>query len=594
MDLDREAFRRLRAFEFRCVVPRRIALNQTLVSSQLDRTLTVVFLWIVGIGVVLGVAGFRGQGLGWTLRHLPLTSLAWLLWGIGGLAPMVTAVWAGLTAFLERVTRQTGLFAKPLVELLPLTERQMHAAKFQGRLAGLGVVIAASAVLLTVVRQAMVLLGLVRFPPPLLDPWLVAAVLIYLALFLATAEMARMLRRSRAQTAAALGLAYYLGAFAVWWRGGVTSLLHYGPGNIAVGAGVLLAWVMVLNAVNRLSSALSTRRRPVAPAGPSEASRASSWQRPRAFLFGFLQPMAFEAASSPRDRLRAVASGFLGCLALGVFLTGLCLFVQAASVAWVSVASLLTTSQWTGRVPETAAMAIGFASLLVAQGFAMLVGFFVPVSAWPEGNRLTRSVLSQQRTMGLTNLWHVGYLLPRSARSTWLRRLAWFALIDTCLVVTGTAALLVVSHVAWAVGALPAFPPPGIILLTGSAVTLAGAGVFAYVPVLRQVAKVMQVGGCLTMILLYGGFVLSIPLIVVAVECHVPPYLGLAVCLPWLAVVLATSYRWCEPATWALAADGSPAPQTRTRALTCLLSLALSGAVAVLAFAAAMGTMVHE
>lgn len=132
-----------------------------------------VYLWVA-------VSYIRGQMVDWQGEVDWVKAAAWLLWGLGGgWVALVTLMSA--SAWPERAVRKIGLSTKPLVELLPLTRRELWWAKVQGRTLGWLAHVALAWGVMMAARGLMVRHELVVTAPGVLDPWLMGGALLFAA-----------------------------------------------------------------------------------------------------------------------------------------------------------------------------------------------------------------------------------------------------------------------------------------------------------------------------------------------------------------------------------------------------------------------------
>ncbi len=569
----RNPIARLAVHEFRRTFGVRLSdMYMPWTSSRLDRILSVSGV-AMGVMYVWGMAGFtRGWMVDW---HGVSGSgvLSWLLWGLGGLIPVVLAVRAGwigseqmLAASLQRIT-------KPVTHLLPLSATQALAAIIMGRAWAVVVALGVGMVILALARYLMVAQQLVNSLPSLIDPWLCAAPLLFYGFLVVTTRNAAESRRWDTGVAGLRSLWITLGAvaglgacyaaklnFSVHWQ--LTAYVAFA----AAGVTAVVACQVLSNAMGR---ARLPADRPLASGqDPYDAllrpTLLARWTKAAAGAQGFGLGEAGRSVLTRRWLKRSAA-----------FATVLAVLLTLSSALWQLGAVVVCGPSSSSC---EAAIEFGVGGVVALFGFAILI---MAVALWQEiivvDSRTARYMGQVADPFGRK---HVGLLLPVPIRRLWAQRLLGLLMMCALLVVAGAA-----SHgVSWRLGQLLAGSDlasvgPVLYWIFPAALVLALVA-FALVPLLGRAARTVEISGCLLWGLCYcsafGAAAIFVALRLDRVSGPAFTYYTLLVAIAWWALVLVFSWLGCEPSAWRLTDTGAPSFAGKLQALFVHLALILT------------------
>jgi hypothetical protein len=515
-------------------------------------------------------------------------AVPWLLWGLGGAIPVVGAFIAGWTCPERFQGWHAGVRnVRPLVDLLPLTAGEVRRAKLEGRVAALLVYLAAGFAVLVVAEAAMAATGTVASMPSLLDPWLVAAALIFCALFILSSRIAAYARRTGEQQAlveVVLGsfvcaclvgsVAYYLGAF-----DSVARVLTAFAAAAAIGAAIAPAlrllppwrWLMALGARQSLGPA--DRDAPRTP--PTKGGMLLGLEG----LFSLaVHGLGGDKGWTTRRRTAVLHFGVL-ILAAGFGVSWLwqtVAFLWHAGSVWLAGGAFAEGLR--GLDPDIHQVASGLA--IGVAGLAMpALGF----AAWPELVRIPAAwSRPQRRGIVLLEARHAGLLLPVRPDRLWCRRLGSFLLLSLVAATASVAAWLLSWLYTLLLRGLTFPPPAPAQLLAPVGLWVVGLGVFAWLPLIRGAVRALPLTGCMLTALLYAGFfgavLTTVPARVALASRHAAGgsrWLATALLAAlgvWLVGLLMVSVAWWPMVTWHPADGGGISVTSKLKAAAVWLA----------------------
>ncbi len=583
---------RLRGMEFRAMFPKRLVLRRSAAEVTLLARL-LLWGWVV-VGVLWGwlwVSWARGGLVEWAPAPTLRLAVPWLLWGLGGAIPVLAAFACGW-AWAERTVLGLSARRRPLVDLLPLSNAQVLSAKLQGRTAAFLVWFSANLGILALARALMVAGHLVSRPPSLLDPWLAAAVPIFYALFIASTHIATAARRwhpDAAWTAPMVALILSAAAaLAIGYAGGcLTASRWLFPRMCALAAAGITAGAVaeLLPAWRRLQENVATGAgRRVRSGAADEGAQAGAPTPPvlrasRGWWGAGLRNLGGHRGHTLRWLKASLVLGLKVLLAA----TLLGIVLQTVIYAWHVVPYLLEY----GHVPSQASMALEDSLTLAAYLPLFVLGCLLlisPVAAWPEGAGRGMQRPQQPFPGSVPVLRHLSVVLPARSRDVWRERIVSLLLVAVQIMLVGIISHALVWRFTNALLPGAMLPVPPQVYLALPAVFLGSLCFFAWIPLARIIAKVIELSGCLLGAVVGVGILgaLSLPIATTATHLtrrpmfELAPPLALSALALWPALLLAVSWRWCEPSTWRLSPDGTRSAQSVLRAVLVLGAIAVS------------------
>lgn len=560
-------------------------------SGCIERLLGVPMAVFGALYCLTIAAVVRSGDVSWTPAAPPgVEMMVGLLLALVALPPMVIAVGALFPHLQQAGGRALPRASGPaMTPLLPLTDREVLAATFQGRLAALLVTIVCCLIPLGFARFVVVSYSPATPPPSWVDPYDLAALAVLLATFALDRETAVVRRYCQPQSAIAPAALGVLAGMAAWGVGAASGLIPYT-------ARALPAWVALISAGVALGGLLGMRwelnaqprraaRALAEPAGaparqhtPAAAGdcrgrlreRLVRWRDATGTQFG---DPAMLGLGGMRDVPRRSARELRHSLAVVAFLAAYLVVGRLLGLLW----GLASLPLWGLHLPTDGVwrdMLTGglVSDVLVAMSLVALI-MFSAAMAWAEGFGALwkRGASGGALRQGDLEPRHLGYLLPVAPRLLWrtrlrstLIRLGWLALTGT---VVGAVVLAADG------GVLGTFRP--VSLLAGACAclpaALAALSVFAYGPLLRHAAKLLGLSATTISFFATAGIAAPVVLLFfLPTGSHdVDPavVVGAAVLVPiWTAVALWLSYRWVDGRTWSLRQDGSASGASAFRA----------------------------
>lgn len=557
------SFRAMRRLEFNLGLPRASSFQHFL-PGVADRFLLWPWLILSVLAAIATCTAFRTMDLHWHRVPNAILIPVSVIWGLAGLIPMAGAVLSAAT--FRRF--QPQLRTKPLSDLLPLAEQQVLWARCQGRLLLFAVYLAAGLILGLAARLLMVSLDLVSEAPGLLDPWHVAAVVVFAALTLG-ATWLKLADRRITGAGALLFFCYALPPYIMMMVAASKDFFVFGRWNIVFGTGMILAHVIWTSALASLVYLRWPHGLGLGYAAADRAKSTNALTRSRAVDIAGVGVILEMETARAADLPGLLRRSFNACLRIALWTGAGVLIVQAlilvTEAAYAALHGVPGLSQGAFEGPQM----VLFFPLLV---YGIFIALLVPLAAWPE--RLTAV---QRQRIG-TSGPHFGGLLPVPPRKLWTRRLLWTLRTDLMLMVAGLLAYAAV----WSVDSLLPFPQPFLaparlarlvcLMLTAS------VGVFSYNALLSQVHRHIQLSGCLLYALVYAGMFGGMPLVIMS-HHHSSTLLPLFA-LIWLGVVVVASIALMDPNWWPRRADGGRSVRAMVQAVAVLVSLPLSMGVA--------------
>jgi len=599
-DSERSARARLMALEFRHALHwgawldayRRSGLTRRLSGCWLWAVALPVFLWLL---LTCGAA--RSELVAW--RDVPVTPvsvLAWLLWALAGIIVAGAALLTGWLNWDNRYILSQGLSGPPVTGALPLHWRSVVTAKLAGRGAAFGVQALAVFGMLAIARLIMVAANLVTAPPSLIDPWFIGAMMLQVAMMIASVRIASAARWGRTGLATQRFVAFVLLGIGGMLLASRVYPVASGVAPWSVGAMILpftgvvaLALLQALPAVRRLERRLlpGPTQKPLPEGIPTTPAQA------RTVAFGDYLAMATRGLGGMRGRRTAWLLSLVVFAARTVAICVIAGFViQAIALTYAAIAAVLQPASGQQLDP----FVLDFFGTIPAAAFTLAIGG-AGIALWPEASAgyvpwAGRSMAANESRRS------IGDTLPVAPSRVWRERLLTLPLVWLVMAAGGVATLLVLQYLRAAIDpnvplaeALRVSPT---FLVTGVAVAATFSLVlFIITPMLHRARKALPLPiaglGCLGWAAFIAG-VMTPVLVTISLDfdhgfqaqAHLSQILGIML-LVWLAVGLPLSRQWWDPASWPVDADGALSTGAVARAIFAyafaLLGALLSGSV---------------
>ena len=560
--------------------------------SFLDRLLAVASASFALLMTWIWLSVLHGASVHWTGGHLIAVAICWLLWGLGAWIPLAMAFRAGLAwpESFGRVALLSG--SKPGLALLPVTNRQALFAKLQGRGGAFALALIVGFAILSSARALMIATGAVVAPPPIFDSWLLAAVLLFYALFLVSSSVAAEARRLSLQGASGPALAFVLyavcllaGAYEAGALRNAAAIVPLCAAMIAVAATAIALQQSLPPLRNLWSDAVASMRGVTTPHQAADAVPAGRWSRAVHLWTEGWYATAIWGLGGDRGWRTRRASVLALVVGLAGVLTALSLTLQTVSFLWDAIPILLCGGGLAAALAAQDHDAFTFA-LRIPTGLLTFFALGLPWLAWPE---VTQSPFNFAARRTGNPLWwlcprpHIGILLPVSGRAVWRRRMKGLLVVSLLFLPTAGATLAV----TWLYARLlcgPTAPRPeaswfapliGLIVVDVS--------LFAWVAMYRPAARVLTLSGCLMSALFFLGYTFgvttagSLTTSVWSVLHHAHPsarLMVLALAAAWLPTLVVMSWV-CSPSdNWYVPPDGRAPTSTKIQALLVYLAFA--------------------
>jgi len=468
------------------------------------------------------------------------------------------------------------------MDLLPLTDRQLLAAKLQARLAAFLVWLAISLAVSASARYLMVTYRLVVRPPSLFDPWLIASLLLFLTLFVGTTKVAWAIRWLHSGVAAARSAALVLAAGLFVGAGYQAGYIYIHEWCVTVIAGFAAAGVVVVGAIQslpgsrrleyRLGRGLTRRTGEAHPEETEHPPRRTAWYPATPGTFGEvgLRGLGGRRGQAVWWLKRSVAAA----ATLTVAVPLLSIVIMLVALAWQAGAG-------GGALSGDTVDFCTYLPLLIFSGLIVLT----PLAAWPEMNAIDPYSMQSRSPLPPFQRRHAGLLVPAVARHVWRKRLLSLLLVSLLMVLAGIASHLIVSAFSRVVGQARTPTVQPYIYWPFALAVLAAVWCFAFLPVLRLSAKTFELSGCLLWALFGIGAIGATlgPLLIYELGgpggAMLPPLaLTIGIAAPWTLLLLTASWTWSEPSVWQLERDGARSAANVLRAFVVLLAIPVTTA----------------
>lgn len=578
-------------------------------SSALDIFFAVLGLIIVVVDAIATVSVWRASYVKWGPgADLAAQFFGGLLAGIGTLIPAFMACRAGFVLPWDVRRRAISRTSRPVVNLMPLSQRQATVAALQGRGAAFLLTLVVGFAIVASARAIMLAGGADPATVPLVDPWILATVFVFYTLFVVTTVAGREGRRlSRTQGGgpAMASALYFVLLLAGAYQAGLLANTPWLVTVLAVLAAASVSLAALLNEVPRLHgfwSHASVRVGRSEARGEAVARAKLSWRRrlgARA-VEGFYSPSIWGLGGDRGWRTRWKAVLAFGGSVVGGFILLSALW-QVGSFLYVAEPIWMAGKGFAAGFEAQPAGPFQIAIFGPPFLFAYCM-WFLGIGAWPEVFKM-HTVAGGKPVVGLAALMterpHIAALLPLPARRAWWGKLTGALAVALVLVLSGLVAQvgswLITRALFWRGVPLPQLFWDAPVVLSAVAYMTAVLALALVKPAVR----VLRLSGCLLLVIAYTGGTVGMVAATAVSSGHTmltpsvhadlsqivtkPVAIALGATFAWVGCLALLSWAWAPMSSWHMARDGHRPSGTKLQALMVWLALSATvGAIVVL------------